>query len=786
MVGLWKKALRDLLTRRVRSALTILGIAVGVAGLVAITSTARNLERAQRQLYVDTSQADITFWVWDLPPSSIPLLEADERVAAATVRWTYSTKWRVHSRWMDIVLIGIEDWSEIEINEFDVIAGRRPGMGEILLEDSARDMTQALSLTSGAIGVGETVFYRDQNGRERQLQVSGISRSPGNLSSSITQTAIGYVPAAMIQRLRTVAGGNQLLIKLHDLREAREVAERVSSLLRRQGIQVGEPDIRDPDNFAGRRELDALIMIMFLFSGLGLLLSAFLVINTLSAIIGEQVGEIGVLKTVGATRGQVLLIYALEALAYGVAGTVAGIVGGAIVGWRLLVWVGGLGNATVAFRIAPEGVLLGSAVGLAVAGIAGLVPALQAASISVAQAITSHGIRSDYGASWLDRQLSRIRRLPPLAAMALRNLSRRGARSVFTVGVVALSTAAFLSAMATRESVDSAIDGVYRTYAADAWVSLGQQVGFEFEELLTTVEGVHEAEGWALANGVVGLAEARLWGIPADSHLYRQVLREGRWYRSGETDGVVLSSELADNQDLRVGDRVELQYERVRQQFRVVGIAIDNTIFLGGALSGKAFMPREMLTRMIGSQGLVSFFALGLDSRDPAETNRVLADLETRFARYRPSVQPVYVEIESAQEASLLLTLGLLAMVLIVTLVGALGILNTLTLNVLDRRREIAVLRAMGARDAALVLIYLAEGVALGGLGWLIGSAVAYPVGRLFVDQMSTVLFDLPFILTWRALAWSFLFTLGLAAISSLGPALAAARVPVSVGLRYE
>ena len=778
MSGLLRKVWRDLGKRRIRSALTILGIAVGVAGIVGIVSTSQNVTRAQRELFANTSQADIVYWVWAAPANLVPLLEADPRVAKADLRVTYTTRWRTRGSWMDIELIGIDDFGQVSINQFDLIEGRFPTVGELLLDVSA---SRAASIEPEA-----EIAYRDHLQRERYLRVSGLSRSPSYLSSTITKVAIGYVPASFLRRMMDVSGSNQLLIKLHDARDAQLVVEHVDRLLRRAGVQAGSPEIRNPDQFPGGRELDALIVIMLLFSGLGLVLSSFLVVNTLSASVAEQTAEIGILKTVGATRPQILLLYLLEALAYGLTGTALGIAAGAFVGWRLLVWIGSLANAQVAFRLPSEGCLLGIGVGVGVSLVGGLIPALQGARISVKEALASYGIRSDYGAGWLDRQLKRLIHLPPLVAMALRNLSRRKGRSALTLLVITLATAAFLGAASTRDSVNSAIAGVYTTYYADAWVWFGEGVSTQFEELIPTVEGVYAAEGWVIANGVVGLGEARLWGIPPASTLYREVMREGRWFRENEPEAMVLSTELAHDQDIHVGDWVEVQVHGQARSFLVVGIAIDNTIFLGSTLTGKAFVPRATLGRMLYQQDQVSLFALGLVSREPGSVDEILAKVERRFRRWQPGVQPVYAEIESAREASRLLTVALVAMLVLVGLVGSLGILNTLALNVLERRREIAVMRAIGATDAALILAFLTEGLALGGLGWLLGLALGYPFGHLFTAQLSRVLFSLGFVLTPEAILMSFAFTLGLAILSSLGPALAAAHTSASTALRYE
>src|SRR5512143_844525 len=102
MFALFVKAYRDLTKRRIRSLLTIGAIAIGVAGVVAIVSTAQNLTRAQAQAYQNASQADITFSVWDAPPKTAFALQDIANVAATELRDTYFTKCKWNGEYRDV------------------------------------------------------------------------------------------------------------------------------------------------------------------------------------------------------------------------------------------------------------------------------------------------------------------------------------------------------------------------------------------------------------------------------------------------------------------------------------------------------------------------------------------------------------------------------------------------------------------------------------------------------------------------------------------------------------
>ncbi|MFQ6015845.1 MAG: FtsX-like permease family protein [Anaerolineae bacterium] len=777
--GLVRKVYRDLTKRRVRSLLTLLGIVVGVAGMVAIVSTAKEMVRAQERTYNESSLADVTIWVWNAPIGLTRVLRNVPNIEGAELRLTTYSKWLVGQDWQDIYFVGISDFGKVHINRIELVEGHLPGPDEVLLDISVKEVTD--------VAIGQRITYRaGAAGRPRELTVAGFSRSPNFLSTALTNIAVAYTPASQVRKMLDMDGYNQLLLRMADFNQRDETIEEVVRLLDKRRIRHGQPRVRDPAHYPGKRELDALFALLFLFSMLGLGISAFLVANTLAAIVAEQVSEIGVMKAVGGTRAQILQVYLITSFIYGLAGTLLGIAAGAIGGWRLLAFLGQLGNIQVTFRLAPEGVLLGSVVGLGVTILAGLPPALRGTAIPVKEALDSYGITSTYGQGRLDRLLQGIKGFPPLMAMSLRNLARRKTRNLVTMLVIALATAAFLAAQSTSTSVNGAIDEVFSIYNADAWIWFEEPVGTNFADMIRLLPEVDRVEPWNLVDTWVKYGQTRLWGLPADTELYRAVLKAGRWYRPGEHHAVVVSADLAAERDIRVGDVIRVEVGEESRSFEVVGLAIDNSVFLGSATTGKVFAPLEVINRMLKRYQQATFFALRLDSSDPRHVEQVLAELERKFRRLRPVTQPAYRELDTALEQSKILSLALAGMVILVAIVGGLGMVNTLALNVLERRREIGVMRAIGATDINLIQAFLTEGLSLGLLGWTIGVVGGYIFGKVFVAQMERVLFRINYIFPPVLLVVGLAFALLLAAVASLGPALGAAHTPAGEALRYE
>src|SRR3982751_2752211 len=125
-----RKAYRDLTRRKLRSFLTVIGIIIGVAGIVAITSTSKNMAAAQAAAYNNNSQQDMRWWVSFAPDTLASAVEQVPNVDTAELRATYFTKWNIANAWQDINFIGIRDFNHMEVNKVDLVEGRWPNAGE--------------------------------------------------------------------------------------------------------------------------------------------------------------------------------------------------------------------------------------------------------------------------------------------------------------------------------------------------------------------------------------------------------------------------------------------------------------------------------------------------------------------------------------------------------------------------------------------------------------------------------------------------------------------------------
>src|SRR5205823_11458894 len=221
--------------------------------------------------------------------------------------------------------------------------------------------------------------------------------TPARLDAAILNEATAYAPIADVRRTRGIAGDNRLLFRLEDPKEGNKTAGQIGRALGQRGVAVSFVQLRDPQNQEGRRELATLLLLLAVFSAIGAALSGFLVGNTVSAIMAEEMRQVGIMKSLGAGRMRLVGVYLLPALALGAAGTALGLPLGVAGGDALGSYLGGkLSLELPAFTPSGREVALAVAVGLGVPVVAAVVPAWRGAGLPVSGLVRSHGIVGAY------------------------------------------------------------------------------------------------------------------------------------------------------------------------------------------------------------------------------------------------------------------------------------------------------------------------------------------------------------------------------------------------------
>lgn len=774
------KALRDIQRRPLRTILTLLGVLLGVAGVVAISYTGRSLATAQRETYANTRQPDITAFASQLSPTLVDLIARRDNVVAVDTQAVQITRASTGDGWINTRLVGVANFQDMRLDAVQLVSGRFPGPGEVAFDASATKLVR--------VQIGDLVALQPTAASPiTYARVSGFVRAAATIDASILNQATAFMPARDVRQILGRRYDNYLLVRVAEPQRAGETADQIRAFLDKRGVSSSSYTVRDPNVFTGSRELSTLLLLLEVFSVVGALLSTFLVANTIAAIMVEETRQVGIIKALGGTCWAAMRPYLLFALMIGVTGAVLGWAIGLVGGHLLTSYLAGLAGLVLpGFRPDPRELGLALLVGLAVTVGSAVLPAALATRQAAAELLARRGVVADFQRGLAQRLTQRLARFGVVAAMGLRNVARRPARAWVTLTVVAVAVAAFLGTQAVSRSVSLTVDHLYELYGADGWIYFNRAVRPQFAATLEQDPDVRLAEPWTNAVGSIGSTRTDVWGIPRDTQIYTPRVVAGTWLRPANPIAAVLTSNLARALGASVGDILTLDVGYRSPLVQVVGVVDDESTYLGAATTGKVFVDTADARRIMGLGDRATLFSLKLQSSEPAEVDQSLARLEDRFRRYAPVTLAMYQDQASSRRAIDILTVMLNAMVIIVSVVGLAGIVNTLLINLTERRREYGILRAIGATGRHLVRLVMSEALGMTAAGCAVGLVVGYPLARYLVHLTGTQLFGLEFHLGPLTIAATIAIALAATAAVSTAPGLLASRIrPIQV-LRYE
>jgi putative ABC transport system permease protein len=307
------------------------------------------------------------------------------------------------------------------------------------------------------------------------------------------------------------------------------------------------------------------------------------------------------------------------------------------------------------------------------------------------------------------------------------------------------------------------------------------------------VPGVVGVEYWSNYNAQRLLAEDRvdansftILSLPAQTALFKPTIRAGRWLVPEDAPAVVVNTEfLKKEPDIKIGDELRVKVAGKKTTLRVVGIA--DILFDQPSV----YVNQPYFAQVVGKVGTSSQAQVVTDRHDGPYQAQVAKAIEQRLKlrgiELSSTLTLDQLHTDSSQGINIIV-IFLLIMAVLLAVVGGLGLMGTMSINVLERTREIGVMRAIGATDAAVLRIVMVEGILIGVISWLVGALLALPVSKLMNDGVGAA-FEAPG-LSYTFSTFGVLLWLGvvvaLAALASFLPAWSAAQLTVRDVLAYE
>lgn len=426
--------------------------------------------------------------------------------------------------------------------------------------------------------------------------------------------------------------------------------------------------------------------------------------------------------------------------------------------------------------------------------LAALFPIVSGTRVSVREAMDDYGVeQGQFGGGLVDRLAERVRGLPAPLLLGVRNTFRRKGRLALTLVALTLAGAIFVAVTSVQASLDLTLENLLKYWQFDAQVQLTRPYRISrIERVASGIPGVVNVECWGVADayrlrpdGSEG-ESIYLYAPPAETAMIEPVLMQGRWLLAGDENAVVVTAYLlAGEPDLALGDEIVLKIGEREAGWRIVGVVqMPQPVSI-------AYVNYPAFARQIRDAGQASIVNVMAEGHDEGAHQNLAEALEEQFVHAGMGVASI-LTLSRAREStevyfSIIVTL-LMAMAILLATVGGLSLAGMMGINVLERTREIGVMRAIGASDSALLEVFVTEGVVVGLLSWTMGIPAALGLGKLLSHAVGMQFLRAP--LSYRfsaqgALLWLVLVAL-LSAVATLIPARDGARVSVRQTLAYE
>ncbi len=789
----WQKVMRDIVVNKTRTVLVVLSIAVGIAAIGMVTGSHVVMSHDLPTAYARINPMHGLISLSSFDENLVQSIARMPEVAEAEGKNRVGVQVQVApDQWQDLRIFALADFNNIRINQLRAIAGAWPPPKRTILVERA-----SLSVLHAAIG--DTLTIRTRDGVEKRVQIAGLVHDLTEISAEFTGVPFAYMSTDTLEWLGFGRNFGRLYITVADdpgnKAHIQAVIDKVEKRLERSGYTVYGNYVPEPGKHEMEQFLTPMLLIFGVLGVLSLFLSCFLVVNIISAILAQQTRQIGVMKTLGARSNQIVRMYLVTTLGFSLLALLVAIPLG---------WLGQRANTGYMSRlmnfdvittgIPPQVLALEIGIGLVVPLLAALYPISRGTRITVREAISEYGLGKGYfGESWIDRLLERVRGVSRPMLISLRNTFRRKGRLALTLTTLTLASAIFIAVFSVRASLLLTLDDALSYWNYDLSLNLNRPYRVDYmEREALTVPGVVAAESW----GFWGTHRIRPDGSNSDdllliapqpnSQMIEPVLLAGRWLLPDDENAVVINTDVTkDETDLQVGSNIVLDIEGREERWTVVGV-------VRGVLSGPfLYVNYPYFAKVTRTVGRASTLQIITEEHDAAGQEAVAKAVDQHFATLGITINSAETTSQAREQVITqfnVIIIILSVMAILLAVVGGLGLMGTMSINVLERRREIGVMRAIGAANGSILRIVIVEGMIIGALSWILGTLLALPLSKVLSDAVGVgfIQAELSYrFSTGGAGGWLAVILL-IAAVASLLPARGASRITVREVLAYE
>ena len=831
---------KSLAHRKGRSLLTGTGIVLGVAILFGVlVANATTQKGADNLIASITGRSDVVAqpigaFQANLPPGTVEKLRSRPGVRAVIGGYGFGTALADYPSKSDpdeatrINVGGIVPDEAKKVRDFPIAAGRfaRPNADEIAI---SKKLSEDIH-----VGIGKSLEIRGRK-EFRDLRVVGIldTKEVGGFDEA---SGSGYTSIETARRLQGDPPGSYTGAAIV-LKKGTDADKWIDA----NGKAVPGVRLQNSDNLAAgfKQFLTVFGTFLTFFAAITLFVGSFLIYLTLSMAVIERTRMYGTLRALGATPRQVRRVVMREAVALGAVSIVVGLFVGLGLAIGLLALIGRLFDLNLpGLQITPSAVITSVVIGTAVTAFSALIPARRAGRLAPVEAMkgdyardtrlgrmwivgavllvlsVSVFIASDSPAasssvigillgavllvplllrpvsSMLGRLTNRIAR--GVGEIAVLHLAKERSRSAYTLALVMVVLAMLFATGGLFLSVRSGLDEIVdRQFGADVFLNPRVPDDGRVQAKLEKNPDVERVTpirfGIATALNKKGKRqEIFVRTIEPQSYF---AVSSFFWKKGKGNDdsaqkallhggSILAAADVASQLGVDVGDTITFETSKGNHAFRIAAL------YIGAAGPPEATIGLSDARKYLSASRPVGYALNVRDGKNPASVAR---ELKRSLPTYQLDTSTPE-EVKDEVRSQILTYFQIIyAILLIAAIVGLLGLANTLAMSVLQRFREIGILRAIGVTRSQAWRMVLVESSTMGLTAFVLSIPLGFLLAFLVIRGTSEGFgFTIPTIYPWTWVPFVALFGIVIAVVAAIAPGRRAARLQVVTALQYE
>ncbi|MBI1768282.1 MAG: FtsX-like permease family protein [Bacteroidetes bacterium] len=794
------KVLRDLTSDYGKNFMLVLAIAIGVFGIGVILGGYSVITREMKKNYMGTIPASATLEMRDSIPKelmesvrSFPGIKDAERHATIVARM------KVGEKWYPLLLFVVDDFNDMRTNKFNRISGAlEPPSKTMLVERTALVMMQAKE--------GDNIVIKTPNGNPAEVKISGIVHDPGLAPAWQEQAGYAYIALSTLEQLGENPEFDQLriLVDANNMSapHIRQKASELADALNKHGHFVEEIQVPPPGKHPHQGQMNAVLTIFIVFSFLTLILGSILVATSMQTLMVKHVRQIGIMKTIGATSGQITGIYffmmiliCLVAMLFVPPSHAAASL--------LYNQVAALLNLEITDRSIPVIVpIIQVIAGISIPLIAAAFPVIRGSKISVRAALDNYGLSKKEEKKSTGSSAMVTKFFGETINLSFRNVFRHRSRLVMTISLLAAGGAMFMTALNVSEAWNTNLKRIYKQRLYDVELKFNKAIYTDsLLAKIKSVQGVKGVEAWSYSPTALvkensfevtsaypdkGHGSFTIQAMPVPTTMLNPTITSGRWLNNANGNDALLNQNAkAIVPNIKIGDNISLAVNRKPTTWRVIGFTED----VGSPAT--VYVSIDAFARLTNSSGKVKMLRVAYDDRSIPNVSQKNLEIEKLLEKENVPLSqsiPAWLLQNAIASHMKVLINSLLAMAVLMALVGTLGLMSTMSMNVMERTREIGVMRAIGATPKKIRTLIAWEGLIIGTLSLFAAFALSLLFSSLMGNFIGNMSFRTPLSLTISLTAMAIWVVIigGGSYAATLYPARRAGKLSTREALAYE